>query len=57
MRNRATLHNVAVRGQPHDVLTILGHVQILAAIFVNVGFLNMIVRCRTNIDVKDVCNA
>ena len=48
MRNRATLRDIAViGGQPHDVLTVFGHVQNLAAILVHVGYLNMIVRCRT----------
>ena len=43
-----TLHDVAViGGQSHDVLAVLGHVQKLAAILVNVGYLKMIVRCRT----------
>ena len=48
MHNRATFHDVAVIGdQSHDVLAVFGHVQKLAAILVNVGYLKMIVRCRT----------
>ena len=43
-----TLYDVAViRGQSHDVLAVFGHVQKLAAILVPVGYLKMIVRCRT----------
>ena len=39
------LHDVAViAGQSHDVLAVLGHVQKLAAILVNVGYLKMIAR-------------
>ena len=45
------LHDVARRrshrGQSHDVVTVFGHVQKLAAILVNVGYHRMIVRCRT----------
>ena len=45
MRNHATLHDVAGIGeQSHDVLAVFGHVKQLAAIFVNVGYLKMIVR-------------
>ena len=48
MRNRATLHDVAViGGQSHDVLAVFGQVQNLAAILDHVGYLEMIVRCRT----------
>ena len=59
VRNHATLRDVAViGGQSHDVLAVFGHVQKLAAILVNVGYLKMIVqlsydyrstvvRCRT----------
>ena len=49
--NRATLHDVvrrrSHRGQFHDVLAVFGHVQKLAAILVHVGYLKIIVRCRT----------
>ena len=34
-------------GQSHDVLAVFGHVQKLAAILVHVGYLKIIVRCRT----------
>ena len=48
MVNRAKLHDVAViGGQSHDVLAVFGYVQQLSAIRVNVGYLKMIVRCRT----------
>ena len=48
MRRCTTLYDVAVVGdQSHDVLAVFGHVQILAAILVHVGYLKMIVRCRT----------
>ena len=48
MRNRATLHDVVViGGQSYDVLAVFGHVQKLAAILVHVGYLKMIVQCRT----------
>ena len=47
--NRATLHDIAVNGgQPHDVLTVFGHVHHkLAAIIVEVGNFKMMVRFRT----------
>ena len=48
MRNHTMLHDVAVIVcKSHDVLAVFGHVQKLTAILVNVGYLKMIVRCRT----------
>ena len=48
MRRYTTLHDVAViGGQSLDVLAVFGHIQKLAAILVNVGYLKIIVRCRT----------
>ena len=48
MRRCTTLYDVAVIvGQSHDVLAVFGHVQKLAAILVHVGYLKIIVRCRT----------
>ena len=50
-----TLYDVARRcmtsqssgGQSQDVLAVFGHVQNIFAILVHVGYLKMIVRCRT----------
>ena len=48
MRYCTTLYEVAViGGQSHDVFAVFGHVQKLAAILVHVGYLKIIVRCRT----------
>ena len=50
MRNRATLHDVAViGGQSHDVWPVFGHVKKLAAILDHVGYLKMVARCRTTV--------
>ena len=48
MHMRATLHDVVViGGQSHDVLAVFGQVQKLSANLIHVGYLKMIVRCRT----------
>ena len=49
MRRCTTLYDVVavIGGQSHNVLAVFGHVQKLAAILVHVGYLKIIVRCRT----------